>query len=90
MVVYCSSALRILIKIPDLVTMDITMPDMTGIEAVKAIRNIDPKANIIMCSAMGQKDMVIEAIQAGVKDFIVKPFQENRVIASIDKGLINN
>lgn len=72
---------------PDLVTMDITMPDMTGIEAVKAIRAIDPEANIIMCSAMGQKAMVLDAIKAGAKDFIVKPFQEDKVIQSIKKIL---
>ena len=59
---------------PDLVTMDITMPEMDGISAVKAIRKIDPKAKIVMCSAMGQQAMVIEAIQAGARDFIVKPF----------------
>jgi len=56
---------------PDLVTMDITMPEMNGIEGVKEILNIDPNANVIMCSAMGQQSMVMEAIQAGAKDFIV-------------------
>ena len=60
---------------PDLVTMDIVMPEMGGIEAVKSIIKIDPNANILMCSAMGQKALVIEAIQAGAKDFVVKPFQ---------------
>ena len=58
---------------PDLVTMDITMPEMDGISAVKAIKKIDPKAKIVMCSAMGQQAMVIEAIQAGARDFIVSP-----------------
>ncbi|WCK54396.1 response regulator [Aneurinibacillus sp. Ricciae_BoGa-3] len=72
---------------PALVTMDITMPEMDGIEAVKAIRQIDPNANIIMCSAMGQQNMVIQALQAGAKDFIVKPFQEQRVIEAIKKVL---
>jgi len=70
---------------PDLVTMDITMPDMNGLEAVKNIIKIDKNATIIMCSAMGQKDIIIEAIQAGAKDFIVKPFQEERVIETIKK-----
>ena len=63
---------------PDLVLMDITMPDMDGIQALKKIKEIDPNANIIMCSAMGQQAMVIEAIQSGAKDFIVKPFQAER------------
>ena len=72
---------------PDLVTMDITMPEMNGIEGVKAIRGIDPKANIIMCSAMGQQAMVMEAIQAGAKDFIVKPFQQDRILQAIERVL---
>jgi len=70
---------------PDLVIMDITMPEMDGIEAVKAIKGIDASANIIMCSAMGQQAMVIESIQAGAKDFIVKPFQAERVIEAVSK-----
>ncbi|MGI6552500.1 MAG: response regulator [Clostridia bacterium] len=72
---------------PDLVTMDITMPEMDGISAVKAIRQIDPEAKIIMCSAMGQQMMVMEAIQAGARDFIVKPFQQERVIQAVEKAL---
>jgi len=72
---------------PDLVIMDITMPEMDGIQAVKAIRAKDPNAKIIMCSAMGQQAMVIEAIQAGAKDFIVKPFQPDRVVEAIKKLL---
>jgi len=72
---------------PDLVTMDITMPEMNGIEGVKAIRSIDPNANIIMCSAMGQQAMVMEAIQAGAKDFIVKPFQQDRILQAIERVL---
>ncbi|WP_138202705.1 response regulator [Haloimpatiens lingqiaonensis] len=72
---------------PDVVTMDITMPDMDGIEAVKAIKNIDPAAKIIMCSAMGQQTMVMDAIKAGAKDFIVKPFQADRVLEAIKKVL---
>ncbi len=70
---------------PDIVTMDITMPDMNGIEATKKIMEIDPNANIIMCSAMGQQMMVVEAIQAGAKDFIVKPFQQGRVVEALSK-----
>ncbi|MGG7163918.1 response regulator [Clostridium ihumii] len=70
---------------PDVVTMDITMPDMDGIEAVKAIKAFDPAAKIIMCSAMGQQSMVMDAIKAGAKDFIVKPFQADRVLEAINK-----
>lgn len=72
---------------PDLVTMDITMPEMDGIAALKQIKEINPDAKIIMCSAMGQQAMVIDAIQAGAKDFIVKPFQAERVIEAIQKVL---
>lgn len=72
---------------PDLVTMDITMPEMDGITALKEIKKIDPNAKIIMCSAMGQQAMVIDAIQAGAKDFIVKPFQADRVLEAIKKTL---
>ncbi|GLY10477.1 MULTISPECIES: response regulator [Bacillaceae] len=72
---------------PDLVTMDITMPEKDGISALKEIKADDPNARIIMCSAMGQQSMVIDAIQAGAKDFIVKPFQPDRVIEAISKTL---
>lgn len=72
---------------PDLVTMDITMPDMDGISAVQKIMSIDPNAKIIMCSAMGQQNMVLDAVKAGAKDFVTKPFQETRVISSIEKVL---
>ena len=72
---------------PDLITMDITMPEMDGIAALKEIKKIDPNAKVIMCSAMGQQAMVIDAIQAGAKDFIVKPFQADRVIEAIKKTL---
>ncbi|PYZ93135.1 two-component system response regulator [Salipaludibacillus keqinensis] len=72
---------------PDLVTMDITMPEMDGITSLKEIRKHDPNAKVIMCSAMGQQAMVIDAIQAGAKDFIVKPFQADRVIEAINKTL---
>ena len=70
---------------PDLVLMDITMPEIDGIEAVRRIKALDPNANVIMCSAMGQQAMVIEAIQAGAKDFIVKPFQADRVLEAVRK-----
>lgn len=72
---------------PDLVTMDITMPEMDGITALKEIKKIDANARVIMCSAMGQQAMVIDAIQAGAKDFIVKPFQADRVLEAIKKTL---
>jgi len=68
---------------PDFVTMDITMPEMDGLEAIKAIMDIDPKAQIIVCSAMGQQKMVIQAIDAGAKDFIVKPFKDERVLNAL-------
>ena len=70
---------------PDLVLMDITMPEMDGIQALKKIRANDGNANVIMCSAMGQQAMVIEAIQSGAKDFIVKPFQPDRVLEAVKK-----
>lgn len=72
---------------PDLVTMDITMPEMDGITALKQIKADYPSAKVIMCSAMGQQAMVIDAIQAGARDFIVKPFQADRVIEAINKVL---
>lgn len=72
---------------PDLTLMDITMPEMDGITAVKAIRKLDPAARIIMCSAMGQQAMVIEAIQSGARDFIVKPFQADRVVEAVRKAV---
>jgi two-component system chemotaxis response regulator CheY len=74
-------------EMPDLVTMDITMPEMDGITALKAIRQMDPKAKVIMCSAMGQQTMVMDAIQAGAMDFIVKPFDNDRVIESLNKAI---
>ena len=68
---------------PDLVTLDITMPNKDGIQALKEIKAADPSATCVMCSAMGQQSMVIEAIQSGAKDFIVKPFREEKVIESV-------
>jgi two-component system chemotaxis response regulator CheY len=70
---------------PDLVTMDITMPEMNGIEAVKEIMKVNPEAKVVMCSAMGQQSMILDAIQAGAKDFIVKPFDPPRVQKSLEK-----
>ena len=70
---------------PDLVLMDITMPEMDGIQALKKIKEVDAGAKVIMCSAMGQQAMVIEAIQSGAKDFIVKPFQADRVLEAVKK-----
>jgi two-component system chemotaxis response regulator CheY len=72
---------------PDLVIMDITMPEVDGIQAVKEIKKLNGAAKVIMCSAMGQQAMVIEAIQAGAKDFIVKPFQAERIIEAVKKVL---
>lgn len=70
---------------PDIVTMDITMPRMDGIEGMKGILEIDPNAKIIVCSAMGQKTLVIEALRLGAKDFIVKPFDADRVVEAINR-----
>jgi two-component system chemotaxis response regulator CheY len=72
---------------PDLVTMDIIMPEMGGIDAVKAITEFDPEARVLMCSAMGQQALVAEAIQAGAKDFVVKPFQPSRVLEAVQRVL---
>lgn len=72
---------------PDLVIMDITMPVMDGIAATKTIVNADPNAKVIMCTALGQQNLVIEAIKAGAKDYIVKPFVPARVIEGVSKVL---
>ncbi|MBA3340916.1 MAG: response regulator [Gemmatimonadaceae bacterium] len=72
---------------PDLVTMDIIMPEMGGIEAVKEITAFDPQARVLMCSAMGQQALVAEAIEAGAKDFVVKPFQPSRVLEAVQRVL---
>ena len=69
---------------PDIVTMDITMPDMDGIAAVKEILKINKNAKVIMCSAMGQKPMIKEALEAGAKDFIIKPFDKDKAIKIIE------
>lgn len=72
---------------PDLVLMDITMPEVDGIQALKNIKAADANATVIMCSAMGQQAMVIESIQAGAKDFIVKPFAADRVLEAVRKAV---
>ncbi|NLY90596.1 MAG: response regulator [Firmicutes bacterium] len=72
---------------PDLVTMDITMPKMSGIDAVRAIKAYDPEARIVICSAMGQQSMVIEAINAGASTYITKPFNRGKVLAAVETAL---
>jgi len=72
---------------PDVVLLDITMPNMNGLEAMRKIFSINPKAKVIMCSAMGQQSLIVEAIRAGVKDFIVKPFKPERILSAIEKAL---
>jgi two-component system chemotaxis response regulator CheY len=74
-------------KRPDVVLLDITMPKMDGLSTLKKMLEIDPEANIIMCSALGQQQLIVQAIQLGAKDFIVKPFRPERVIGSIKKSL---
>ena len=74
---------------PDLVLMDITMPNMDGLEALKAIRAKDSGANVVMCSAMGQESMVMDAVRSGAKDFIVKPFKPDRVLKTVSTILGN-
>lgn len=74
---------------PDLVIMDITMPNMDGLEALKAIRAKDGNANVVMCSAMGQESMVMDAVRSGAKDFIVKPFKGDRVLKTVSSILGN-
>lgn len=72
---------------PDLVIMDITMPNMDGLEALKTIKGKDPSATVVMCSAMGQESMVIDAIKSGAKDFIVKPFKPDRLLKTVSNIL---
>ena len=72
---------------PDLVTMDIVMPLKSGIEALQEISAIDPDARVVMCSALGQDALVVEAVEAGARDFIVKPFQEQRVLDVVQRVL---
>ena len=70
---------------PEVVLLDITMPEMNGVEALKRIKEVDAKAKVIICSAMGQQAMVAQAIQSGAKDFVVKPFEEGRLAAAVDR-----
>jgi two-component system chemotaxis response regulator CheY len=72
---------------PDVMTMDITMPEKDGIEALKEIIAADPQAKVVMCSALGQETKVIESIRSGAKDFVVKPFQHDRVLSAVTKAL---
>ena len=72
---------------PDLVIMDITMPNMNGLEALKEIKKATPAAKVVMCSAMGQESYVVDAIKSGAADFIVKPFQADRIISTVQKVL---
>ncbi len=69
---------------PDIVIMDITMPNMDGLQALKKIRELDPNAKVVMCTAMGQESMVVDAIKSGARDFIVKPFDEQRVVQTVN------
>lgn len=68
---------------PNLVTMDITMPEMDGLESIKEIMAVDPKANVIVCSAIGQKEFVLKALDLGAKNYLIKPFQEEKVIETV-------
>ncbi len=72
---------------PDVVLMDITMPDMDGLTALRRLRELDPGAKVIICSALGQQKLIVQAIQLGAKDFIVKPFQPPRVVSALKKAL---
>jgi two-component system chemotaxis response regulator CheY len=72
---------------PDIVVLDITMPEMNGLEAMKRIFNLDPEARIIICSAIGQQNLIVDAINSGIKDFIVKPFKPDRLLSAINKAL---
>jgi two-component system, chemotaxis family, chemotaxis protein CheY len=72
---------------PEVTTLDITMPEMDGISALKAILDLDPGARVVMCSALGQESKVLEAVKAGARDFVVKPFQPGRVLEAVGKAL---
>jgi two-component system chemotaxis response regulator CheY len=72
---------------PEVTTLDITMPELDGISALKAILEIDPAARVVMCSALGLESKVLESIKAGAKDFVVKPFQKERVLDAVGKAL---
>lgn len=70
---------------PDVVILDITMPDMNGVEALNKIKQLDPDVKVIICSAMGNQNMLAQTIECGAKDFVVKPFQPERLVAAIEK-----
>jgi len=70
---------------PDIITMDITMPDMDGIQAIKEVLKVSPNSKIIMCSALGQKNMVLEAIRSGAKEYVIKPFEKSRLMEAIER-----
>jgi two-component system chemotaxis response regulator CheY len=72
---------------PDVMTLDITMPEKDGLTALKEIIAVDPGAKVVMCSALGQESKVLESIKLGAKDFVVKPFQADRVLSAIEKAL---
>jgi len=72
---------------PDMVLMDITMPEMDGLTALKELRKIDPAAKVVMLTALGQESVVLEAVKSGAKDFVVKPFERDRVLSAINKLL---
>src|SRR3954470_19044354 len=72
---------------PDVMTLDITMPEKDGLAALKEIVALDPSAKVVMCSALGQESKVLESIKLGAKDFVVKPFQADRVLSAIEKAL---
>ena len=69
---------------PDMVIMDITMPNMDGLQALKKIREGDPNAKVVMCTAMGQESMVVDAIKSGARDFVVKPFDAQRIVKTVN------
>jgi two-component system, chemotaxis family, chemotaxis protein CheY len=72
---------------PEVTTLDITMPEMDGLSALREIIQLDPTARVVMCSALGQESKVLESIKLGAKDFVVKPFQADRVLGAVDKAL---
>ena len=74
---------------PDMVIMDITMPNMDGLQALKKIREGDPNAKVVMCTAMGQESMVVDAIKSGARDFVVKPFDAQRIVKTVNDILGN-
>lgn len=74
-------------SVPDIVLMDVTMPEMDGIEALREIRQKSPDARVIMCSALGQQSIVLEAVRAGARDFIVKPFRPEKVLEAVDRQI---